>query len=85
MLSVLSLLAILVQKVQTLTLVVEHHALIEVLLTWDSQVNPKFTFFTSTKAQILTLTRLPGAGCSSEYTERGERGNTVHRGGGVEC
>ena len=26
-----------------------------------AQVNPKFTCFTSTKVQILTLTRLPGS------------------------
>ena len=42
-------------KVQMMTLVVEHHAIIEVLLTWDSQVNPMLTCFTGTKAQILTL------------------------------
>ena len=27
---------------------------------WGIQVNPKFTCFTGTKVQILTLTRLPG-------------------------
>ena len=38
-------------------------------------VNPKFTYFTSTKVQILTLTRLPGLhaakGCSRAGADRG--------------